>query len=199
MDRSADRRPRADRRALVNIGDQPRSPDGFDDDVRVVAEHVDRVWWRRALWRVRRIVFWPLWFLSWPLRAAMPWMMTRAYAETFAPGERVLAVDLSLGKSAEDYWIVTTRAVYILPTPSRANERAGRTRGRRFPLSAISGISEIERGSFVERTMNLISDVDGTAEVITELIDTTFKGKVVAAIERQLTTNTGKDWRPDGQ
>lgn len=47
--------------------------------------------------------------------------------------------------------------------------------------------------------MNLISDVDGTAEVITELIDTTFKGKVVAAIERQLATNTGKDWRPDGQ
>src|SRR5690242_12356350 len=110
MDRSADRRPRADRRALVNIGDQSRSPYGFDDDVRVVAEHVDRVWWRRALWRVRRIVFWPLWFLSWPLRAAMPWMMTRAYAEAFAPGERVLAVDLSLGKSAEDYWIVTTRA-----------------------------------------------------------------------------------------
>jgi hypothetical protein len=145
-------------------------------------------------------VFWPLWVLSWPLRAAMPWMTTRAYAEILAPGERVLAVDLSLGgRSAENYWIVTTRAVHILPTPSRANERAGRTRGRRFPLSAISGISEIERGAFVERTMNLISDVDGTAEVITELIDTTFKGKVVAAIERQLTTNTGKDWRPDGQ
>jgi len=87
--------------------------------------------------------------------------------------------------------MVTTRAVYILPTPSRANERAGRTRGRRFPFSAISGISEIKRGAFVERTMNLISDADGTAEVITELIDTTFNGKVVAAIERQLTMNTG--------
>jgi hypothetical protein len=198
-DRSADQRPGAGRRALVNIGDQPRSPDGFADDVRVVTEHVDQVWWRRALWRARRIVFSPLWWLSWPLRAAMPRMMTRAYAKTLAPGERVLAVDFSLGRSPEDYWIVTTRAVYILPTPSRANERAGRTRGRRFPFSAISGISEIERGAFVERTMNLISDVDGTAEVITELIDTTFKGKVVPAIERQLTTNAGKDWRPDGQ
>jgi len=111
----------------------------------------------------------------------------------------VLAVDLSPGRSAEDYWIVTTRAVYILPTPSRANERAGRTRGRRFPFSAITGTSEIERGAFVERTMNLISDVDGTAEVVTELMDTTFKGKVMAAIERQLTMNTGKDRRPDGQ
>src|SRR5262245_6081043 len=88
-----------------------------------------------------------------------------SYATTLAPGERVLAVDLSLGRSAEDYWIVTTRAVYILPTPSRANERAGRTRGSRFPFSAITGISEIERGAFVERTMNLISDVDGTAEL----------------------------------
>ena len=47
--------------------------------------------------------------------------------------------------------------------------------------------------------MNLISDVDGTAEVVTELMDTTFKGKVMAAIERQLTMNTGKDRRPDGQ
>jgi len=156
-----------------------------------VTEHVDRVWWRRALWRVRRIVFSPLWWLSWPLRAAMPRMITWAYAKTLAPGERVLAVDLSLGRAAEDYWMVTTRAVYILPTPSRANERAGRTRGRRFPFSAISGISEIKRGAFVERTMNLISDADGTAEVITELIDTTFNGKVVAAIERQLTMNTG--------
>jgi hypothetical protein len=170
----------------------------FRDDGRVVTEHVDRVWWRRALLRARRI-FSPLWSLTWPLRAAMPRMMTRAYAKILAPGERVLAVDLSLGRSVEDYWIVTTRAVYILPTPSRANQRAGRTRGRRFPFSAIRGISEIERGAFVERTMNLISDVDGTAEVITELIDTTFKGKVVAAIECQLTMNTGKDWRPDGQ
>jgi hypothetical protein len=127
----------------------------------------------------------------------MPRMMTRAYAKTLEPGERVLAADLSLGRSAEDYWIVTTRAVYILPTPSRANERSGRTRGRRFPFSAISSISEIERGAFVERTMNLLSDVDGKAEVVTELIDTTFKGKVVAAIERQLTMNTGKDRRPD--
>jgi hypothetical protein len=76
-------------------------------------EHVDRVWWRRALWRARRIMFSPLWWLSWPLRAAMPPVMTRAYAKTLAPGERVLAVDLSLGRSAEDYWIVTTRAVYI--------------------------------------------------------------------------------------
>lgn len=129
----------------------------------------------------------------------MPRVTTRAYAKTLAPGERVLAVDLSLGRAAEDYWIVTTRAVYILPTPSRANERAGRTHGRRIPFSAISSISEIERGAFVERTLNLISDVDGTAEVVTELIDTTFKGNVVAAIERQLTMNTGKDWRPGGQ
>ena len=45
--------------------------------------------------------------------------------------------------------------------------------------------------------MNLLSDADGTAEVVTELIDTAFKGKVVAAIERQLTMNTGKDRRPD--
>lgn len=103
------------------------------------------------------------------------------------------------GRRSEDYWIVTTRAVYIFPTPSRANERAGRTRGRRFPFSAIGGISEIERGAFVERTMNLNSDIDGTAEVVSELIDTTFKGKVVAAIERQLAMNAGKDRRPDGQ
>jgi hypothetical protein len=47
--------------------------------------------------------------------------------------------------------------------------------------------------------MNLISGLDGTAEVVTELIDTTFKGKVVAAIERQLTMNTGEGWRPDWQ
>jgi hypothetical protein len=142
-------------------------------------------------------VFSPLWLLFLPLRAAMPRIMTRAYAKILAPGERVLAVDLSLGRSVEDYWIVTTRAVYILPAPSRANERAGRTRGRRFLFSAISGISEIERGAFVERTMNLISDVDGTAEVVTELIGTTFKGKVVGAIERELAMNTGKDWRSD--
>jgi len=187
------------RRALVNIGDQAHAPDSFADDVRVVPEHVHQVWWRRALWRARRIVFSPLWWLSWPLRAAMPRMMTRAYAKILAPGERVLAVDVSLGRSAEDYWIVTTRSVYIFPTPSRANERAGRTRGRRIPFSAISGISEIERGAFVERTMDLIPDVDGTAEVITELFDTTFKCKVAAAIERQLNTNTGKDWQPDGQ
>jgi hypothetical protein len=139
-----------------------------------------------------------VWTLRWPLRVLaavlerlLLWMATRAHAQQFDPGERMLAQQAETG-SLRDLWLASNRALYIEAKGSPANRRSGHAYGKRILYGQILTITEERQGSLLVRTLRFVS---ASGE---EMLCGTFHWNshlgLTTAIQNQLTTS--REGRP---
>jgi hypothetical protein len=133
-----------------------------------------------------------LWTLRWPFRVMaavlerlLLWMATRANAQQFEPGERMLAHGAETG-SLGHLWLASNRALYIEAKGSPANRRLGYAIGKRILYSQILTIAEERQGSMLLRTVRFVSA--SGEEMVSGMFPWTGHLRLTTAIQDQLTT-----------